>query len=91
MTAVTVAVVNYNGRAHLETLLPSLAGQTFTDFVTHVVDDASTDDAHAYVAQTWPAVRWLAAVVRMDGRRIDLLELTRLGRSSESDAEAGER
>ena len=26
---------------------------------------------------------WLAAVVRMDGRRIDLLELTELGRRSE--------
>ena len=26
-------------------------------------------------------VRWLATVVRMDGRRIDLLELTELGRS----------
>jgi CBS domain containing-hemolysin-like protein len=28
-------------------------------------------------------VRWLATVVRMDGRRIDLLELTELGRRSE--------
>lgn len=36
-------------------------------------------------------VRWLATVVRMDGRRIDLLELTRLGRRSESDDPAGER
>lgn len=34
-------------------------------------------------------VRWLAAVVRMDGRRIDLLELTKLGR--ESDHRDGER
>jgi CBS domain containing-hemolysin-like protein len=36
-------------------------------------------------------VRWLATVVRMDGRRIDLLELTQLGRSGESEAPAGER
>jgi CBS domain containing-hemolysin-like protein len=36
-------------------------------------------------------VRWLATVVRMDGRRIDLLELTRLGRISESHDEDGER
>jgi CBS domain containing-hemolysin-like protein len=36
-------------------------------------------------------VRWLAAVVRMDGRRIDLLELTRLGRREDSDEPAGER
>lgn len=35
-------------------------------------------------------VRWLAAVVRMDGRRIDLLELTRLGRRDEAGDRAGE-
>ncbi len=35
-------------------------------------------------------VRWLATVVRMDGRRIDLLELTKLGRS-DSDDRDGER
>jgi magnesium and cobalt exporter, CNNM family len=28
-------------------------------------------------------VRWLATVVRMDGRRIDLLELTKLGRGGD--------
>ncbi len=33
-------------------------------------------------------VRWLATVVRMDGRRIDLLELTRLGRSSDPEGGA---
>ena len=35
-------------------------------------------------------VRWQATIVRMDGRRIDLLELTRLGRRGESEIE-GER
>jgi CBS domain containing-hemolysin-like protein len=33
-------------------------------------------------------VRWLASVVRMDGRRIDLLELTELGRRGEHKAAA---
>jgi CBS domain containing-hemolysin-like protein len=36
-------------------------------------------------------VRWLATVVRMDGRRIDLLELTKQGRRGDSDAGDGER
>jgi GT2 family glycosyltransferase len=58
---VTVAVVNYNGRRFLETLLPSLARQTVRGFAIHVVDDASTDDARAYVERAWPEVRWLAA------------------------------
>lgn len=58
---VTVAIVNYNGRRFLETLLPSLAGQTAQGFAVCVVDDASTDDARAYVEREWPAVRWLGA------------------------------
>jgi CBS domain containing-hemolysin-like protein len=33
-------------------------------------------------------VRWLATVVRMDGRRIDLLELTELGRRGDHEAAA---
>ncbi|OBK78730.1 hemolysin family protein [Mycobacterium sp. 1274761.0] len=36
-------------------------------------------------------VRWQAAVVRMDGRRIDLLELTKLGRRSDLDEQGGRR
>jgi CBS domain containing-hemolysin-like protein len=34
-------------------------------------------------------VRWLATVVRMDGRRIDLLELTELGRRGDSHPREG--
>jgi GT2 family glycosyltransferase len=58
---VTVAIVNYNGRRFLETLLPSLARQTLRGFSIHVVDDASTDDGQAYVERAWPEVRWLGA------------------------------
>jgi CBS domain containing-hemolysin-like protein len=36
-------------------------------------------------------VRWLATVVRMDGRRIDLLELTKLGRRGDLDEREGDR
>jgi CBS domain containing-hemolysin-like protein len=36
-------------------------------------------------------VRWLATVVRMDGRRIDLLELTKQGRRGDSDDGDGAR
>jgi GT2 family glycosyltransferase len=58
---VTVAIVNYNGRRFLETLLPSLARQSVRGYAIHVVDDASTDDAQAYVEQEWAEVRWLGA------------------------------
>lgn len=37
------------------------------------------------------AIRWQATVVRMDGRRIDLLELTELSNRPETSAERGQR
>ena len=61
MPEVTLAIVNYNGRRFLEDLLESIERQTFRDFVTHVVDDASTDDAREYVEREWPGVRWIGA------------------------------
>jgi GT2 family glycosyltransferase len=61
MPDVTLAIVNYNGRRHLEDLLASIHRQTYADFVVHVVDDASTDDGHEYVQREWPQVRWLGS------------------------------
>jgi GT2 family glycosyltransferase len=40
---ITVVVVNYNGGDYLKGCIASLARQTFTDFETIVVDNASTD------------------------------------------------
>jgi GT2 family glycosyltransferase len=59
MADVTLAIVNYNGRRHLEDLLASIHRQTYADYVVHVVDDGSTDDGRAYVEREWPQVRWL--------------------------------
>jgi len=53
---VTVVVFTYDGRHHLERLLPTIAQQTATGFAIHVVDDASTDDTLAWLAEHWPAV-----------------------------------
>ena len=52
----TVVLTNYNGRSLLERMLPSLAGQTFRDFATIVVDDCSTDDSVVYLREHWPQV-----------------------------------
>jgi len=41
--AITVVVVNYNGGDFLKNCIASLACQTFTDFETILVDNASTD------------------------------------------------
>jgi GT2 family glycosyltransferase len=57
---VTVAIPNYNGRALLETLLPSIERQTLKPVRTVVVDDCSTDDSVAYLREQWPQVEVIA-------------------------------
>jgi GT2 family glycosyltransferase len=54
---VTLAVLNYNGREFLEVILPSIAAQSSQGFRVHVLDNASSDDSLAYVAEHWPGVR----------------------------------
>lgn len=48
---ITVVVVNYNGEDYLRGCIASLARQTFTDFETIVVDNASTDASLASIAE----------------------------------------
>ena len=52
----TVIVVNYNGRNHLERCLDALARQT-VDHEVIVVDNGSRDDSCDVVRQRYPAVR----------------------------------
>ncbi len=56
----TVVVLNYNGRALLETMLASLARQTCEDFGTVVVDNGSSDDSLDFLAEHWPSVQVVA-------------------------------
>jgi len=58
---VTIVVFTYNGRHHLERLLPTIAAQSVQGFALHVVDDASSDDTLAWLAQHWPAAKALPA------------------------------
>jgi N-acetylglucosaminyl-diphospho-decaprenol L-rhamnosyltransferase len=54
--AVSVIVPTYEGRLHLENLLPSLSEQTLPHEVI-IVDNASTDGTQEFVEQRWPDVR----------------------------------
>jgi GT2 family glycosyltransferase len=53
----TVAVLSYDGRHLLETILPSLARQRFRDFEVLVVDNGSRDDTLMWLAENWPEVQ----------------------------------
>jgi len=61
MPRVSAAVLNYNGRALLEVILPSLAAQEYSDFEVVVVDNGSTDDSADYLREHWPQVRMVSA------------------------------
>ena len=56
MPSVSVIIVNYNGLSHLKECLDSLRGQTFRDFETILVDNASADNSAAFVKEHYPEV-----------------------------------
>jgi GT2 family glycosyltransferase len=57
---VSVVVVNFDGRHHLERCLPSLVATAGVEFEVIVADNGSTDGSVDWLAREWPAVRVLA-------------------------------
>lgn len=53
---VVVAILNYNGRGHLEYSLPTVTGQAYPAFDVVVVDNASTDGSADWVRAHHPRV-----------------------------------
>jgi GT2 family glycosyltransferase len=60
MIQVSAAVLNYDGRHHLERLLPSLARQTHADLHVVIVDNGSRDDSVSWLRTNWPEVEIVA-------------------------------
>jgi GT2 family glycosyltransferase len=54
---ISVVITNYNGRRYLPDCLSSLADQTYRDFETILVDNASTDGSVEFVEENYPMVR----------------------------------
>jgi len=52
---VAVAILNWNGKKHLETYLPSVIEHSI-DAQIYVIDNASTDDSVAYLKENFPAI-----------------------------------
>jgi GT2 family glycosyltransferase len=57
MPLVSVIIVNYNGLHLLKECLDSLREQTFTDFETILVDNASSDGSVEFVEAGYPGVK----------------------------------
>ena len=53
----SVIIPNHNGERFLPDVLNALAKQTFCDFETIVIDDASTDDSVTLIERDFPDVR----------------------------------
>ena len=54
---VSLIVLNWNGRQHLEYCLPSLLATDYPRYEIIVVDNASTDDSVAFVRENFPRVQ----------------------------------
>ena len=54
---VSIVLLNWNGKHHLERCLPSLVAQTCQDFEIILVDNGSTDGSVAYIQANYPSVR----------------------------------
>ncbi|MCP4422689.1 MAG: glycosyltransferase family 2 protein [Chloroflexi bacterium] len=52
-----ILVLNWNGRSLLQTCLPPLLDQTYSNYEVVVVDNGSTDDSAAFVTEQFPQVR----------------------------------
>ena len=57
MPAVSVLVLNWNGRDLLPTCLSSLGKQTFLDFDVIMADNASTDGSTELTGKQFPRIR----------------------------------
>ena len=54
--AVAIAILNWNGKHFLETLLPALQYLTYPNYVIYIIDNASSDDSVAFINAYFPAV-----------------------------------
>ena len=54
---VSIVIVSWNGRQHLEGCLTAVAAQHGVDFETILVDNASTDGTAAFVRERFPWVQ----------------------------------
>jgi GT2 family glycosyltransferase/LmbE family N-acetylglucosaminyl deacetylase len=70
---VSIIIVNYNGRHHLQKCLPSVAETLGVKFEVIVVDNGSTDDSTVWMREHWPTVRIIDAGSNLGFGRANLI------------------
>lgn len=59
LPAVTIVILNWNGKGFLEQFLPSVMATTYPNFKVLVVDNGSLDESLPFLAQHYPTVETL--------------------------------
>ena len=55
--SVAIAILNWNGKHFLETLLPALQHLSYPNYVIYIIDNNSSDDSIAFVTAHFPLVK----------------------------------
>jgi len=58
---VYIIVINYNGEEYLKTCLSSIEKQTYPNYKTIVIDNASTDNSEEYIKEYFPKITFIQA------------------------------
>lgn len=58
MTELAIVILNFNGRNHLETFLPSVVANS-TPHKLIIIDNASTDNSKEFVSEKYPEIEWI--------------------------------
>ncbi len=56
-SSVAIAILNWNGKHFLETLLPALQQLSYPNYAIYIIDNNSSDDSVLYVQSHFPSVK----------------------------------
>lgn len=58
-SSVAIVILNYNGKKHLETFLPSVLNTTYTHAKVIIADNGSSDDSVTFLSANYPSITCL--------------------------------
>jgi GT2 family glycosyltransferase len=57
MSKTAIVILNWNGKVHLQTFLPSVIANTPLDIPVYIIDNASSDDSLQFLSSNFPQVK----------------------------------